>query len=213
MVWSAGVDTQYFSPAGDGKKTDGPCLVICVSNFYLRSKRQDLVLRIFAELVKSVRQARLVFVGRGTYENHCKQLAEGLGIAGSVDFMGLRSRDQVLELLRTAKVFLSCSETEGLPNVLLEAQAVGVPVVASDIPAHREALAAELFPYLFKSDALHEAANSIKRIVLDPELRWSLARAGRQHVLNHYDGSRCLLTLENWYKLWTGAARQEHASD
>jgi len=164
-------------------------------------------MRIFLRVLNGVPQARLVFVGEGPYEEPCRRMAERLGISHSVDFMGLSDRQEVVKLLRGASVFLSCSETEGLPNVLLEAQAMGLPVVASDILAHKEALAPELLPYLFRFDALDDAANSIKTILFDRELRHHLGRAGRQHVLDHYDGQSCLVTLENLYRLWTTAVR------
>ncbi|MDQ7782621.1 MAG: glycosyltransferase [Desulfomonilaceae bacterium] len=174
--------------------------IVCVGNFFLRSKRQDLALRIFSLVRKSVPSARLVFVGHGTYEKDCRELAEELGVAGFVDFVGLRDRREVLNLLRAATVFLSCSESEGLPNVLLEAQAVGVPVVASDIPANREALAPDFHDYLFRHDRLESACAYVLRFLTDPELRTRLGRIGRRHVQTHYDSTRCLARLETLYK-------------
>lgn len=200
MVWTAGVDTQYFSPGKADFETDAIPKVVYVGNFFLRSKRQDLALRIFSLVRDSFPSARLILVGYGTYEGQCKRLAEDLGLADSVDFTGLRERGEVLEFLRTATVFLYCSESEGLPNVLLEAQAVGVPVVASDIPANREALAPELRGYLFKHDSAESGATNVIRILKDPDLRSRLGRVGRQHVQDHYDTPRCLNWLETRYK-------------
>lgn len=212
MVWTGGVDTRYFSPLGDRGKRSGIPIVICVGNFFLRSKRQDLVLRIFALVHKTVPASRLVFVGHGAYERDCRALADQLSLGTSVDFMGLRDRVDVLELLRSATVFLSCSESEGLSNVLLEAQSVGVPVVASDIPANREALAPELHPYLFKHDHLRNASMNVTQILEDPELQRILGSACRQHVRDHFDGACCLTSLEMCYENWVGLALP-HESD
>ena len=92
----------------------------------------------------AVPDARLVFVGTGTHESACRHLAHDLGVSKAVDFLGSRDRMEIPGLLRSARVFLYCSESEGLPNVLLEAQATALPVVATDIPAHREVLAPAL---------------------------------------------------------------------
>ncbi|MFH1117963.1 MAG: glycosyltransferase [Pseudomonadota bacterium] len=206
MVWTAGVDTQYFSPAEDQLKTDASPQIVCVGNFFLRSKRQDLALQILSLVRKSVPSARLVLVGHGTYEKDCLELAKELGVAEAVDFVGLCNRSEVLKLLRTAAVFLSCSESEGLSNALLEAQAVGVPVVASDIPANREALAPDLHDYMFAQASLEDAASSIVRILSDPELRSKLGRAGRQYVQDHFDSRHCLARLEQCYRNLAGQA-------
>ena len=210
MVWTAGVDTEYFLPGKTDFESDTIPKVICVGNFFLRSKRQDLALQIFSLVCKSVPTARLVFVGHGTHEEDCRRLAEKLGLAASVDFVGLCERCVVLNLLRTAKVFLFCSQSEGLPNVLLEAQAVGVPVVASEIPANREALAPGLHPFTFRHDRLEKAAASVVQILNDQELRNELGRAGRRHVQDHFDTRRCLPLLEQRYKILVD--RVENAS-
>ncbi|MFH1116959.1 MAG: glycosyltransferase [Pseudomonadota bacterium] len=204
MVWTAGVDTQNFSPAEDQLQTGAIPQIVCVGNFFLRSKRQDLALQIFSLVRKSVPSARLVLVGHGTYEKDCRELAKQLGLAESVDFVGLCNRSEVLSLLRNAAVFLSCSESEGLSNALLEAQAVGVPVVPSDIPANREALAPDLHDYMFTQACLEDAASSIVRILSDPELRSKLGHAGRRHVQDHFDSRHCLARLEQCYRNLAG---------
>lgn len=200
MVWTAGVDAQYFSPGEAECQSDTVPKILCVGNFFLRSKRQDLALQIFSVVRKDVPLARLVFVGHGTHEKDCRELAEKLGVAESVDFAGLLGRNEVLKYLRSATVFLSCSESEGLPNVLLEAQAVGLPVVATDIPANREALAPESHVYLFKHHRLESGATNVVQFLSDPELRTRLERAGRQYVRDHFDTRRCLTLLEKLYK-------------
>jgi glycosyltransferase involved in cell wall biosynthesis len=122
LVWTAGVDIQRFSAAPTEKSSITSSVIICVGNFFLRSKRQDLAIRILAAVRKAVPEARLVFVGTGTHESACRHLAQELGVSEAVDFLGPRDRTEIPALLRSAKVFLYCSESEGLPNVLLEAQ-------------------------------------------------------------------------------------------
>lgn len=202
LVWTAGVDTQRFSAVSNGKRAVTLPVIICVGNFFLRSKRQDMALRILAAINNTVPDARLVFVGTGTHEPACRQLAHELGITHAVDFLGSRDRLEIPGLLRSASVFLHCSESEGLPNVLLEAQATGLPVVATDIPAHREVLAPALHPYLFDIRELDRAANKVTEILTKPDLAHTLGRAGRAYVTKHYSSPSCLKILEDYYVSW-----------
>ena len=210
LVWTAGVDTQRFSAVPNGKSSITSPVIICVGNFFLRSKRQDLAVRILAAVRKAVPEARLVFVGTGTHESACRHLAQELGVSEAVDFLGPRDRTEIPALLRSARVFLYCSESEGLPNVLLEAQATGLPVVATDIPAHREALSPTLHPYLFNPGELDQAATKITEILAKSDLAKALGGAGRAYVTKHYNSSSCLKALEDYYVSWldSGKGRQ-----
>jgi len=133
-------------------------------------------------------------------------LAKRLGCYDRVDFLGLR--EDMPELLSKAHIFISCSEAEGLPNVLLEAQASGLPVVASDIPPHREALPDEAHQFLFRHDDLQGAADNIVRILNDRQLYGMLSEAGRAHVCEHYDARKNLPKLEEMYLRWVEEGRK-----
>ncbi len=202
LVWTAGVDTQRFSPFSNGRQSVTPPTIICVGNFFLRSKRQDMAIKIFAAVRRAVPQARLVFVGTGPHESACRDLVRKLGLSEAVDFLGPRNRTQIPALLQSSSVFLSCSESEGLPNVLLEAQATALPVVATSIPAHREVLSPAFHPYLFNSGELDHAATKIAEILTKPDLAEELGRAGREHVATHYSSTSCLQALEDYYVSW-----------
>jgi len=91
--------------------------------------------------------------------------------------------------------------------VLLEAQATGVPVVATDIEPHREGLTKELHPYLFPVDSAEDAAKSIVRLLKDPALRERLGCLGRQYVTEKYDASSQLALLQEYYERWARDGR------
>jgi glycosyltransferase involved in cell wall biosynthesis len=210
LVWTAGVDTERFSAISNGNRTATGPVIICVGNFFLRSKRQDMAVRILAAVRTAIPEARLVFVGTGTHESSCRDLAQKLGVSEAVDFLGPRSRAEMPALLQSANVFLHCSESEGLPNVLLEAQATALPVVATNIPAHREVLSPALHAYLFDHAELDQAATRITEILTKPALAKALGTAGRQYVTENYSSASCLKVLEDYYVSWlhSGKGRQ-----
>lgn len=105
--------------------------------------------------------------------------AAQLGIADRLTFLG-RVDDQGLgELLAKASIALFPSRGEGFGLALAEALAAGVPVVANDIPAHREVLGVELERCLVDFGQPATAAARIMRLLDDPDARDRLAAAGR----------------------------------
>lgn len=113
------VDTEHFRPGGKRTRT-----LIHHSNFRPLKRVEDVV-RIFAEVVKQVPDARLTLVGDGPTRPEVERLARGL----PVTFAG--EQLDVAPLLRDAAVFLFPSETESFGLAALEALSSGVPVIAS----------------------------------------------------------------------------------
>jgi len=101
-------------------------------------KNHRRLLEIFGEILRLDPKAWLVLVGRGgtAIEEQVMQAAERAGIAERVVRLGVR--EDVPALLRMADVMVFPSLWEGLPGVVLEAVAVGTPVLANDLPGVRE---------------------------------------------------------------------------
>ena len=112
------------------------CLVVGqVSRLYEKQKNQSFCVKVFSELVKKEPNSRLVFIGRGD-TTFLTNLAKEYGLEDTVIFTGLKSN--VGEMLNLLDVFFFPSNFEGLPIVLVEAQANGLPVVtANHLPVAR----------------------------------------------------------------------------
>lgn len=93
-------------------------------------KNHTFLLDVFAEIEKKNADSVLLLVGDGALHEAMKQKAETLGIGDKVIFTGVRS--DVPELLQIMDVFVMPSLFEGLPVVMIEAQAAGIPCVISD---------------------------------------------------------------------------------
>lgn len=103
-------------------------------------------------------QARLIVAGKGTQASEVVRIAENRGAASRVELLGFRK--DVPRLMSRARVLLSFSWHEGMPNVLMEAIVASLPAVVSDIPEHR-ALLGDDYPYYVRLDSTPEEAAGV----------------------------------------------------
>jgi len=104
-------------------------LPVCISvGRLVEQKNYDLLLRGFAKAIQAV-PARLLILGEGPKRVHLETLAEQLGIRSYVDFVGFTPNPYAY--MARSDLFVLSSSWEGMPNVLLEALAVGLPAVAT----------------------------------------------------------------------------------
>jgi glycosyltransferase involved in cell wall biosynthesis len=97
------------------------------------------------------------------------------------------TRQEVLTFFRAADIFALPSLWEGLPISILEAMALGVPTISTDINAIPEALKDAETGLLIKAGSSNALAEAILRLKDDPELRKRLAQNGREFVLANFD--------------------------
>jgi glycosyltransferase involved in cell wall biosynthesis len=124
---------------------DTDCVVILVGRIQFRQKRQDFVIEHLGRIFGGADHAVLVIVGDGPDMPALRERVEASPLAGRIVLTGWR--DDVARVLQAADVLLLPSRFEGMPLVMLEALAMGVPVVGSAVDGMHEMLPSEwLFP-------------------------------------------------------------------
>jgi len=144
----------------------------------------------------------LLLVGQGPLKPELERLTEKLGIPGRVHFAGWRP--DVPEILAASELLVLPSEWEGMPNVVLEAMASRLPVVASDVEGIRELLGegAKLQTVRFGDD--RALAERLLRLLSDPHLAAELGAANRERAEQQFGIDRMVAAYENlWESLVT----------
>ena len=146
-------------------------------------KNVACLVRAFAR-VSETGDARLAILGDGGERPALERLAAQLGIAERVVFAG--HVEQVERLLGAFDLFVLSSDTEQMPNSLVQAMAAGLPVAATAVGDVPLILPPESRPYLAAAGDDEMLAACIGSLLDDPALRLDLGRRNREHVQRHY---------------------------
>jgi len=125
-------------------------------------------------------EARLVLLGDGELRSQLKAQAKELGLESQVELAG--QVNNVLDRLKGFDLFVSSSLWEGLPTVIMEAMAVGVPVIATDIPGSQEMISHKKNGWLVTPAEPSSLANAICELIENPQLRQQICEAAKQSV-------------------------------
>jgi glycosyltransferase involved in cell wall biosynthesis len=142
-------------------------------------KGVDLLLRAFCELPK---HCKLRIVGTGPHEGEYKGLAQDLGLSLRVEFVGHSPPAAVRRELERAYALVLPSRAELFGIVLVEAMAMGVPVIASRVGGIPEVVVHEGTGLLVPRDDVHALAAAMRRMQSDQTLRSQFARQGPDHA-------------------------------
>jgi len=144
-------------------------LVVTASRL-IKRKSPDLLISAFARVLKVVPDAKLVIAGSGREEDNLSRQIKGLNITNSVFMVGKLPKEKVAQLMAAADVFVLPSKMESCPLSLLEASAVGVPVVCSNAGGVPEVFQDGFNALLYPPGDDDAMAKAIIRLLQDREL-------------------------------------------
>lgn len=165
-------DTPSLPLAGPNGKTVRMTMVARFQD----QKDHSLLLQALSGLPSAPWELDLI--GDGPLQPAVEAQARGLGLAGRVNFLGLR-RD-VAERLTRSQLFVLATRWEGFPYTILEAMRAGLPVVASDVGGVQEAVVHGETGLLVPRGDEQSLRQRLSEVLASPELRQRLGAAGRQ---------------------------------
>ncbi len=176
----------------------GDFLWLTIGSFRDEAKDYDNLLGAFARVAKSSPHAHLAIAGEGRLLESKRVLAKTLGIADKVSFLGLR-RD-VEALMSAADAFVLASMREGMPLVLIEAGAMGLPIVATDVGESSAIVQHGVSGFVVAPRSELELAGSMRQLMeLPPDERLKMGEAGRAHVNATFDME---VVVDEWLHIY-----------
>jgi glycosyltransferase involved in cell wall biosynthesis len=158
----------------------GSHLIGAVGRLWHQKRVKDLIWA--ADLLKVIRpDAHLLILGDGPQRENLERFRDACLIEDKVHFLG--QRNDVMRMMPHFALLWLASSYEGLPNVVMEAMASGVPVIATDIPGTRDLVTPGESGFLVPIGDRAGLARFAHKILEDPALRQRLGEAGRQRIL------------------------------
>ena len=179
-----GVDDRFFAPSEE-KEENSTLKILFVSRLiegkglqFVIPKIKDINAQVFKERKKSV---KLFIVGDGPYRGELEKITRESAAEDIVSFEGRKNKDEVRLYYRDADIFILPSLSEGMPNVVLEAMASGLPIVMTPCEGSKELINGN--GIISKTEEFDKAL--VKMCISDDE-RKRMGQASRKLVEKHF---------------------------
>jgi glycosyltransferase involved in cell wall biosynthesis len=190
-----GIDLRQFTPRAALPTNPRPVL-LCVGRLE-PVKNLPMLFRVLKRLGTRHRPV-LRLVGEGPCLAEYQQEVQRLGLADQVEFLGYRY--DVPELTAAADVVVLSSVKEGIPRSLMQAMAVGVPVVATDVKGTREVVVDGETGFLVPLDDAGRFAERVAMLLDSPALCREMGARGIVRASQHFDEDRVVERLAGLYR-------------
>jgi len=193
-----GVDTAFFQPSKRFKRDKN--ITLCYIKALESHYGPHLLISTMPQILKNHPDTRLVMVGSGSQERNLRLLAQQLNISSLITFTGSLTPESVKGVLTKADIFIMpslCQEAFGV--AALEAQAMGVPVIASRRGGIPEAVKDGETGLLFDPDDSEQLFTALSKLMNNPKLRKQMGKKGKEFVSEMYDWDVCAQKMASLY--------------
>lgn len=184
----------------------GEPLQVLMCGRFIEKKGFIYGLRAFHQVLGEHGSIKLKIIGSGPKEEEIKEYIKKHSLENSVSLLGNRTYNEYIDELYRSHVMMSPSITagsgdqEGLPMVLIEAQATGMPVIATNYAGIPELIDDGVNGYLAREKSIDDLAGALNKMLDHPELVEKFGGAGRSRVEERFDLLKQVRKLESKYK-------------
>jgi glycosyltransferase involved in cell wall biosynthesis len=174
----------------------------CVIGSVMRiseEKRPLLWLKMAEYVARYYPHVYFLIVGDGVMRDEMERTAISLGLSGKIKFVG--HEKDALSAIAAMDVFVQTSRVEGLPNVLIEAQALGVPVVATDVGGTGETFVDGVTGFTARTDTPEDIANQVMKILSNIELRTQMKELASAKAKDEFSIEKMIARVINVYSI------------
>jgi glycosyltransferase involved in cell wall biosynthesis len=175
--------------------SDKANVVVCVAEF-VPNKNHIQLIKAWKYVCDREPDSVLLLVGKGKILDKIRRAVLNLDITKNVYFLGYRN--DVPQILSASNIFVLCSYREGLPRAVMEAMAVGKPVVATNVRGNCDLVEDGVNGYLVHLGNPYSLADAILKLVRNPELAQQFGKAGRKKI-EDYSLQNVINEMDNIY--------------
>lgn len=200
-----GLDVQYFRPSAGTPSIAEPPIILSVGRF-VEKKGFSYLVEACARLNAAGISFKCMIIGEhGDQLPVISRMIEALSLEGKVELRGAVTQDELKGLYRQAAVFaLPChilddGDRDGIPNVMAEAMASGLPIVSSAISGIPELISDGVEGFLVPQRDSAALSSAIRSLLESPELRREMGKKARERVCDCFDSHKTTIALRNLF--------------
>ena len=192
VVHRMGVDTNTFQFRDRAAFTKTTIKILTVARL-VEKKGVEYAIRAFAGSFNNKNDVEYLIAGNGPLRDELEKLTESLGIADNVSFLGWKNQDEIADLMNNVHIFILPSVTgkdgnqEGLPVVLMEAMARGIPVISTYHSGIPELVEDGVSGFLVPERDVEALSVKMKQLVENQKLWSSFGSEGRKKIEQEFD--------------------------
>jgi phosphatidyl-myo-inositol dimannoside synthase len=193
-----GIDTDHFAPQPDAAALRADLgltekkVIVSVGRLVHR-KGQDTLVEALPDILDSIPNAHLIFIGEGPYKNYLVKRAQELSVSEAITFIGRIQYSDLPRYICVGDIFampsrsrLAGLEVEGLGIVYLEASACGLAVIGGKSGGAPDAVLEGETGYAVDGTSAHEVADAAIRLLSNPETAGKMGARGRQWIIDEW---------------------------
>ena len=184
-----GIDLNRYSLKTPNNGKDSGNVIILTISRLIEEKGLDFGIRAINHLVneRGYTNIRYQILGNGPLMGKYKKLVNQLNLNNNVYFFGSQQHEGVVSALRNANIFLLPSIAEALPVALMEALAVGLPVVATKVGSVHELVSDNESGYLIDPGNFMLISEKLEHLMNNPDIWDKMALIGHAHIEKSYN--------------------------
>lgn len=192
LVHRMGIDCQKFAFTLRVPHLDSSVRIVTIARL-VEKKGVEYGIRAVAKVAKLFPNLRYQIVGDGDLRTQLEALVQELNVASQVQLLGWKQQEEVKEILDKADIFLAPSVTskqgdkEGIPVVLMEAMAMGLPILSTFHSGIPELVENGVSGFLVPERDADALAQKLEYLIEHPQLWGQMGKAGREFVQNYHD--------------------------
>lgn len=192
IVHRMGIDCSKFSFTPRKLPDDGRVRILTIARL-VEKKGVEYGIRAIAKLCQIKPEIEYNIVGNGPLQKNLQQLIEKLNVKDNVRLIGWKQHEEIVEILDRTSILLAPSITseegdrEGIPVSIMEAMAMGLPIVSTQHSGIPELVEDGISGFLVPEKDVEALAEKLTYLIEHPHLWPQMGQAGRAYVEEHYD--------------------------